>query len=113
MEKRIRLDLLWAGDPICEVFHKIITPLGDASVLKQKEARSYVISYVDAIESQGIDLTKMLDPKAKWPKSKNKLYGLELLTIAKRATEDNYRQRAGVSSLLLDLNLLKSKAGVN
>ena len=65
---------------------------------------------MDAIESKGIDLTKMLDPKAEWPKGKNELFGLELLTVAKRATEENYRQRPGVSTLLLDLSQLNDKA---
>ena len=58
-------------------------------------------SYVDEIEQQGIDLTKMLDPKAKWPKrkEKGKSPGLQLLDIAKLASNKDYTIRCSISEV--------------
>ena len=62
-------------------------------------------SYVDEIEQQGIDLTKMLDPKAKWPKKKEKgkSPGLQLLDIAKLASSKDYTVRCSISEVSTNL----------
>ena len=113
-----------------EIFNKIISPKGDVYGLGiiyyelatgfppfsskkkqdlvrlcnqyvQRETDFFQKSYVDEIEQHGVDLTKMLDPKAKWPKNKEKgkSPGLHLLDVAKLATNKDYAVRCSVSEV--------------
>eukprot|EP00118_Oscarella_pearsei_P010072 m.60102 g.60102 ORF g.60102 m.60102 type:complete len:136 (+) comp34916_c0_seq5:2611-3018(+) len=84
------------------VLHELATGLPPYSSKKKLDLKSYI----DNIEMQGIDLQKMLDPKAKWPKAiplydgKFNSAGLQLLGVAKKATERDYKSRPGIEEIL-------------
>ena len=55
--------------------------------------------YMDEMERQNVDLTKMLDPKARWPKvmgldGRMNTPGRDLLQVARRATTTDYKGRS-------------------
>ena len=52
--------------------------------------------WIDNICRRNEDLTKMLDPKAKFPTGKSERYGLELLEIAQVATIENHGDRPSI-----------------
>ena len=103
-----------------EAFQKIVTPkldvygfgvimyeLGTGLPPYSSKKKQDLKSYVDDIEGQGIDLTKMLDPKAKWPKGKGLgkggSCGLTLLEVAKKCTLKDYTKRASIRDVLQQL----------
>ena len=53
------------------------------------------------IEGQNVDMHKMLDPKARWPKGRGSFgrttFGLDLLDAAKVATTKDHVQRPDIS----------------
>jgi hypothetical protein len=75
------------------------------------------IVYMEELERQNVDMTKMLDPKARWPKARgldNRIHtpGLGLLDVARRSTTTDYKRRPlsnEVSGLLKELS---EKAGI-
>ena len=53
---------------------------------------------MDEMERQNVDMSKMLDPKARWPRARGlegriNSPGLDLLQVAKRATTTDYKRR--------------------
>eukprot|EP00118_Oscarella_pearsei_P022099 m.252116 g.252116 ORF g.252116 m.252116 type:complete len:1131 (+) comp40348_c0_seq1:689-4081(+) len=92
------------------IFYELATGLPPYSTKKKQDLKSYV----DDIEQQGIDLTKMLDPKAKWPKAREGSWGVNLLEVAKQCTVKDYTKRAVVAQisprLLVDNLIRKSGA---
>ena len=53
---------------------------------------------MNEMERQNVDLTKMLDPKARWPKVRGlegRIHtpGLGLLDVARRSTTTDYKRR--------------------
>ena len=58
-------------------------------------------AYLEDMERQNIDVGKLLDPKARWPKSrdresKEKSVGLELIQVAKSATISDHALRPDI-----------------
>ena len=56
---------------------------------------------MEDMERQGVNMTKMLDPKARWPKhqgvdGRDKIIGLELLDLAKLATTRDHTRRPDI-----------------
>ena len=88
------------------IMYELGTGLPPYSSKKKQDLKSYV----DDIEGQGIDLTKMLDPKAKWPKAKGLGKGgndgLTLLEVAKRCTVKEYTKRVSIREVLTTLRQL-------
>ena len=88
------------------IMYELGTGLPPYSSKKKQDLKSYV----DDIEGQGIDLTKMLDPKAKWPKAKGLgkggNCGLTLLEVAKRCTLKDYTKRVSIRDVLTTLQQL-------
>ena len=88
------------------IMYELGTGLPPYSSKKKQDLKSYV----DDIEGQGIDLTKMLDPKAKWPKAKGLGKGgndgLTLLEVAKRCTVKEYTKRVSIRDVLPTLQQL-------
>eukprot|EP00118_Oscarella_pearsei_P010424 m.63964 g.63964 ORF g.63964 m.63964 type:complete len:1224 (+) comp35209_c0_seq5:1019-4690(+) len=81
------------------VLYELATGLPPYSSKKKMDLKAYV----DDIESQRIDLIKMLDPKAKWPKNvglEERSYGLDLLKIAKKCTVKDSRGRSTTKEIL-------------
>eukprot|EP00118_Oscarella_pearsei_P021360 m.239263 g.239263 ORF g.239263 m.239263 type:complete len:121 (+) comp40178_c1_seq2:1-363(+) len=88
--------------------YELATGLPPYSSKKKQDLKSYV----DDIEQQGIDLSKMLDPKARWPKGRDarEAYGLRLLDVARKATVKDYKRRPEVIELLPEINDLAEKS---
>ncbi|XP_062504565.1 uncharacterized protein LOC134181325 isoform X2 [Corticium candelabrum] len=60
--------------------------------------------YMEDVSRQNVDLAKMLDPRARWPKERdrvvvNKNVGLELLNVAHNATTRDYNRRPNVDKV--------------
>eukprot|EP00118_Oscarella_pearsei_P021359 m.239260 g.239260 ORF g.239260 m.239260 type:complete len:1041 (+) comp40178_c1_seq1:192-3314(+) len=89
------------------ILYELATGLPPYSSKKKQDLKSYV----DDIEQQGIDLSKMLDPKARWPKGRDarEAYGLRLLDVARKATIKDYKRRPEVKELLPTINELAEK----
>ena len=80
------------------IVYELATGLPPYSSKKKLDLKSYV----DDIEQQGIDLRKMLDPKAHWPKGKPhqpSSYGLDFLQIAKRCTVKEHPKRVVIAEV--------------
>ena len=59
---------------------------------------------MEDVSRQNVDLAKMLDPRARWPKERdrvvvNKNVGLELLNVAHNATTRDYNRRPNVDKV--------------
>jgi hypothetical protein len=67
--------------------------------------------YMDEIERQNVDLAKMLDPKARWSRTRASP-GLDLLSVAKLATTINYKLRPTTTEITGLLNRLADKVDV-
>jgi hypothetical protein len=59
-----------------------------------------LITYMESLEQQNINMTKMLDPKARWPKGRNDTFGLELLELAKLASTRDLNRRPDITEIL-------------
>jgi hypothetical protein len=54
---------------------------------------------MESLEQQNINMTKMLDPKARWPKGRNDTFGLELLELAKLASTRDLNRRPDITEV--------------
>eukprot|EP00118_Oscarella_pearsei_P011590 m.78674 g.78674 ORF g.78674 m.78674 type:complete len:1156 (+) comp36112_c0_seq4:156-3623(+) len=90
------------------ILYELATGLPPYSRKKNQDLKSYV----DEIERQGIDLSKMLDPKAKWPKGRTSqgCLGINLLDVAKKCTIKDYTVRAAIDQIFQQISQLVEKA---
>jgi hypothetical protein len=84
------------------ILYELATGLPPYSSKKKQDLKSYI----DDIQRQHVDLMKMLDPKARFPKGRNDTFGLDLLDIAQRATIKKYTDRPSIKDLQLPIKKL-------
>ncbi|XP_062513803.1 uncharacterized protein LOC134189521 isoform X2 [Corticium candelabrum] len=92
------------------ILFELATGLPPYSSRKKQDLKAYL----EDMERQNIDVGKLLDPKARWPKSrdnesKEKSVGLELIQVAKSATISDHALRPDIMKVLPELKLLVEK----
>ena len=72
--------------------------------VSKKNFSSLQKRYLEEIERQNVNMTKMLDPKARWParrewQGKSYSFGVELLNVGKLATTTDHTRRPEIAEV--------------